>query len=167
MPSRTLIGWVQKPPISPWMCQPVAGWLPSSAPTSYMRSPMMTERRSARRVVVEASGDRARSPSEAAAGTADAVTLRGTARAVATAPASSRNLDIGVLLDRSTPRSLYLGKVRRHTRSKARNWFDLKSPIWLTTDSTRFCMGAVIRNGIIIKSAPATALHRPPADVDG
>jgi hypothetical protein len=31
-PSSILIGWVQKPPISPRMCQPVAGYNPVSSP---------------------------------------------------------------------------------------------------------------------------------------
>jgi hypothetical protein len=33
-PSRSLTGGVQKPPISPRMCQPVAGYVASAAPTS-------------------------------------------------------------------------------------------------------------------------------------
>jgi hypothetical protein len=39
IPSKSLIGGLQIPPISPRMCQPEAGKRPASLPTTYARSP--------------------------------------------------------------------------------------------------------------------------------
>src|SRR5579864_2935259 len=45
MPSSSLMGGVQMPPISPRVWKPMAGYRPSSVPNSYARSPAAAYRR--------------------------------------------------------------------------------------------------------------------------